>query len=547
MRSLVRFSLVAVGCLAVMLLGIAQLAPRLEEKAQAQNTAGAVLQISAFRHNGPGGTGDEWVEIHNPSGLAITASSLSVDPGGPANGIGVFVSRGNQTADNTIDLACNITGTIPARGYVLCANTGGYSMTTLGVNGGDSRLGDYPIIMPGTAPTTDIPNDAGMAILPIGTNIAVNTPAGFEAAGVGPLVALDKVGFVAYGPGAPGGNAYPSLAGNFCEGTCLQPVGDASTLPTCTAPPGFSASGAVSACFGQSGQYKIERRQTVFAANGTVPRDTNVNSEDFALITPNPGINVGLNATGIAGVRGLLGAAGPHNFLSPPDRGSAQITRTALDPTASLTGPRNFERVYSQDPVILNAANNPLGTADFRFNYTNNMASSVTHIRFRLDDVSGLCGPQDANVGGNGGPGGTVGTGEARNLSATPNCTGADAGFTAILKAVNSKQVKIVVGVTLRTVLGTVIEDLNVAGTATAPPALSPLGGGIDNSMFLNPSEADASRGPDGVSGGSGVYATTFATAGATKSRDVNFKFGVVKSGRFKFLYTPEAASATAP
>src|SRR4029077_1052781 len=95
----------------------------------------------------------------------------------------------------------------------------------------------------------DIPDDAGIALLNIGSNIVTQCvigssgcPTGFNfsaLAGTGNAVVLDKVGFNSYGtaspentgPGTFPGNVYPSLAGQYCEGTCLQPVGDASVVP----------------------------------------------------------------------------------------------------------------------------------------------------------------------------------------------------------------------------------------------------------------------------------------------------------------------------
>jgi len=139
MRSSIRFGLVAVGTLALLTIGFVTFRARLEQKVDAQRptqNAGCdgtkaastgpnanfparaaqnpCLIISSFRENGPGGTGDEFVEIFNASTLPVTVSSLSDDPAGVANGIGVFASAGNGRhpifgqAANASSLACQI-------------------------------------------------------------------------------------------------------------------------------------------------------------------------------------------------------------------------------------------------------------------------------------------------------------------------------------------------------------------------------------------------------------------------------------------------------
>ena len=115
MRSSIRYGLVAVGALALMIGIFIALRPRLEQKVQAQtfNTGQVAgcdvtsapsktnpcLVISAFRENGPGTTAgsgrkDEFVELFNASAVNVTVSTLSDDPNGTFNGIGVFVSAG---------------------------------------------------------------------------------------------------------------------------------------------------------------------------------------------------------------------------------------------------------------------------------------------------------------------------------------------------------------------------------------------------------------------------------------------------------------------
>jgi len=577
---------------------VAVFRPRLEQKVQAQSAPNAVksktLVISAFRENGPNGTGDEFVEIFNPGQGNVTVSNLSADPNGPAAGIGVFSNAGNNAGagNNSVFLRCQVPGVavIKGRGWYLCGGSQ-YSLSNLGGNGGtfhsipDQRIGT------GNAVPGDIPNDAGLALLNIGTNIitacpigSFNCPSGFNFSaptGSGNATVFDKVGFRPYGPGAPGQVGYPSLAVNYCEGTCLQPVGDASTITLTPGSPGcpvavgpasdpaafpvlaggFVGGGAgtgTPVCYGESGQYKIDRRrstQQFDASAGNLHRDTDNNADDFILDAPNPGTgNVGQSLTGTPGVSSILGAAGPHSTLAPPIIGRPLFEQNFFDIGGALD-PRNAERRYAQDPTISNNQNDPLGTFIIRLNYRSVVAN--TGARYRIDDITTLCGGQ-AGVNG---ASSTTGTQEARNLrgpdftvapstSPTPTCQGegsefGGALFTAILKAVNHPQETVVDSTNAtRTVLGTVLEDTSTVGSG-GTPALGrhqPLGGG-SNSSFVATSSTILTG--DGVNGGAGSFAGSGASAGGRVR--IAFKFGVVKSGRFKLLLGPEVQTASTP
>ncbi|HYJ87202.1 MAG TPA: hypothetical protein VEW46_14165 [Pyrinomonadaceae bacterium] len=204
----------------------------------------------------------------------------------------------------------------------------------------------------------------------------------------------------------------------------------------------------------------------------------------------------------------------------------------------SQLGPRNAERNYGQDPTIANSANNPQGTFLLRFRFTNNSGSTITGLRFRLDNVSTLCGAQTT----------IVGTGDARNLSPSPDCGGGN--FTAILKLLNSTpEVVVDSGGTAWIVNGTVMEDLSAPSSSPAPPGtgpLSPFGGGIDNSIIIGHADNAGFIG-DGVTGGVGSFGTTLATSGPTSVLRVRVKFGVVRSGRFIVLITPMAKISPSP
>jgi uncharacterized repeat protein (TIGR01451 family)/fimbrial isopeptide formation D2 family protein len=526
------------------------------------------LKISRFRENGPNGTGDEFVEIFNSSDSDILVSTCSADPNGVSNGIGVFASAGNGfnpdfgLAENVASLACQIPGNtiIKGRGYYLCGGQA-YSLGGLGNNGATSHSVPDQTIGAGNAAlgTRDIPNDAGLALLNIGSNNVTQylyhgeDCTGFrynDPLGGGPTNAIvfDKVGFGPYGPGSPinigpgyPSNIYPSLASQYCEGTCLQPVGDASVItkgsgvpcPTTVTPAtgiSFPVSsggtiGAVRYCYGESGQYEILRRQTTWSSIvGTLHQDTDNNPNDFILVSPNPTTgNFGSTFTGISGVTSVLGAAGPYNTIAPPDMiNLTQVYFPTL--TVNTTGPQ---------PSPINPENDPLGTVTLRFSYTNNSTKTITGLRFKVDSLSTLCGNQMLMFNS---PLSIPANGDARNLLASPNC-GAGVN-TAIWKALNSLTGTAFVNSGLQTFHGTVLEDLSVG--PPSPGALSPFAGGVDSSFVLVDNSASNPLG-DGVTGGKGKFAITIPPGGVIY---VQFRFGKVKTNLpFQLLITPMATT----
>ncbi|HVQ38552.1 MAG TPA: LamG-like jellyroll fold domain-containing protein, partial [Pyrinomonadaceae bacterium] len=499
-----------------------------------QPSCGCPLKISRFRENGPNGTGDEFVEIFNPSDSDVLVSTCSEDPNGASNGIGVFASAGNGfnphfgQAANIASLVCQIPGNtvIKGRGYYLCGGKD-YSLGGLGNNGATSHSIPDQTIGAGNASsgTIDIPNDAGLALLNIGSNIvtqcvigSLGCPCGFNfsdpgVGGTGNAAILDKVGFAPYGPGSPmnvgpgyPSNIYPSLASQYCEGTCLQPVGDASVItkgpgvpcPTTITPAtGVSfpvlSGGTISGvryCYGESGQYEILRRQTTWSSIvGTLHQDTNNNPQDFILLSPDPATgNVGVTITGVSGVTSVLGAAGAYNTTAPPDM--LNFTQTFFSAlTLNTTVPQ---------PNPVNPENDPLGTVTFRLSYTNNSTKTITGLRFKVDNLSTLCGGQQLIPNS---PLSIPASGNARNLLASPNCgIGANS---AILKALNSLTATAIANGGPQTFHGTVLEDLSVG--PPSPGALSPFAGGVDSSFVLIDDAASNPLG-DGVTGGKGKF-----------------------------------------
>ena len=109
-------------------------------------SAQAPLVISEFRLRGLNGANDEFIEIHNASDSAHT-----VAPGDASMGYSIVASDGIRR--------CLIpTGTvIPARGFFLCVNSVGYSLSSYPSGNSTTATGDATY-------TTDIPDNAGIAL-----------------------------------------------------------------------------------------------------------------------------------------------------------------------------------------------------------------------------------------------------------------------------------------------------------------------------------------------------------------------------------------------
>lgn len=234
---------------------------------------GGNLIISEFRLRGPSSTTDEFIELYNSSGSAIMVGSTD----GSA-GYGVAASDGV--------LRCTIqNGTIiPARGHVLCANSAGYSL-------GSYPAGSGTTATPDTTYTTDIPDNAGLALF------NTSNPANFSTAN-----RIDAVG-------------------SSTEANTLYKEGN-----------GYLALNAIGS------EYSFYRKND--AVTG-LPTDTNDNASDFYFI------NTDATSVTFGQTVQRLGAPGPENLSSPPIKNQAQIPGAQLDPTVAQSGPPNRVRVGS--------------------------------------------------------------------------------------------------------------------------------------------------------------------------------------------------------
>ena len=493
--------------------------------------------------------------------------------------------------------------------------------------GGGGSVGNFPIIngrcadpkcgtpgdasaRPGAFNEPDIPNDAGLLLCNIGNNTVSNsgdvsnTNDGFAASGVDSpsFLIFDRVGFAPYGGGAqfqptaganpqdpffgqfpftscqissgncgPNGNSRPLFASAFCDGntdptnlndaSCMRPVGDASNIIH-----------GSQTFYGDAGEYALLRRMTTFASGQTIPRDTDVNSDDFALVAPRPGLNMGVDITSFAqgpgpaaGLVSVLGAAFPHNLSAPIDALDSSILGGGVfDPNKTILQGPNAERRWAidnsfgggQDFNNTITANNPLGSLILRFSFTYNGPDPfLNYLRFSIDNAPVPCGAGAPSPGAV-----TPGSGNARNLQqANPNfpnkCTGSDA-FTAVLKLLNMPTEQVAQGDTSsgtsRRVRGTVIEDISNTPTPAAPVPgapgtwMAPNGGGINNKLVMTTNDPVGSlTGQFGNLGIAGIGSGATPSVGSGGVFFVAFRLGVVKSGKATFLVMPEGTPAT--
>ena len=245
------------------------------------------LIISEFRLRGPGGANDEFVEVYNNSGAALTVATVDGSPG-----YAIAASDGA--------IRCTIPNgtTIPNRGHYLCVNSAGYSLAGHPAGSGTTATGDATY-------TTDIPDNAGIAIFNTATVGDFSLATRLDAVGsTSELNTLYKEGD---GYGALGGVAYfAGIEHSFYRDMCGK--GGAIAVP--------------GPC----------------ALNG-LPKDTGDNAVDFVFVDTN-GTSAG------AGQR--LGAPGPENLSSPVQRNSS-IGGLLLDATTSANGPPNRVRDFTSD------------------------------------------------------------------------------------------------------------------------------------------------------------------------------------------------------
>jgi hypothetical protein len=272
------------------------------------------LIISEFRVRGSGGANDEFIEVYNASGSDHTVAGA---------GTGYAVAASDGVARCVIP-----NGTvIPNRGHYLCTNSLGYTL-------GAYATGDATY-------STDIPDNAGIAIFNTSIPAGFNLPNRFDA--VGSTAEANTV----YKEGA----GYPALTPfsidyAFVRDECGK-AGSIIQMGPCP--------------------------------TGGLPVDTDNNAADFVFVDPN-GTSAG------AGQR--LGAGGPQNLSSPIQRNNV-FGAPLLDATLGSAVAPNRVRDFTSDP----ASNSTFGTIEIRRRFVNNTGGSVTRLRFRVVDITTFAAP----------------------------------------------------------------------------------------------------------------------------------------------------------
>jgi hypothetical protein len=384
-------------------------------------TTARQLIISEFRLRGPNGANDEFIDLYNTTGAPLTATSL--------NGTGLGLAASDGVVRCTV-----FNGTvIPAGGHFLCVNSVGYSASAYPAGNGTTATGDATY-------TTDIPDNAGIALF--NNNSA---GANFSLAN-----RIDAVG------SASEANAL------YKEGT-----GYATLTP-------FSIDYSwvrrlPGGCLG-SNECNVADLSTVLGPASVAPQDTDINATDFYFQDTN-----GTSAGG--GQR--LGAPGPQNLSGPSALNGAANTRL-LDSCALENEGPNFVRDLTNDA----AHNATFGKVDLRRTFTNNLASNITRLRFRVVDLTTFPAP----------------SGEAD------------------LRPITSPDVNVTVN---RPPCGSGTSSITVRGTTLEQPPNQPNGTGYNGSLSVN-----------------AVTLATPLAAGA--SIDVRFLIGVQQTGVGRFCVVSE-------
>ena len=283
--------------------------------------AGDVV-ISEFRLRGPSGANDEFVEFYNntetPIGVATTDGS---------SGWALAAS------DGVIRFVIPNGTIIPAHGHFLGVNSTAYSLSSY-PSGND---GATATTATGDATyTTDIPDNAGIAIFRTSNAANFSTSTRLDAAGS----TAEANTLYKEGTGYPALTPF-SIDYAFVRDTCGK-GGSITTFGACP-------------------------------TNG-LPKDTDNNAADFYFVDTN-GTSAG------AGQR--LGAPGPENLSSPVEQ-NANVLVLNLDGTVGSSAAPNRVRDLTTDPPN----NSTFGTLDLRRRIVNTSGFPVTRLRFRIIDIS---------------------------------------------------------------------------------------------------------------------------------------------------------------
>ncbi len=299
------------------------------------NPAGAIL-ISEIRTFGPGGAGDDFVEIYNNTGSPHTVAASDISAG-----YGIF-RLGATCADTPVLIGTIPNGTvIPTRGHFLLVGSQ-YSL-------GAAATGNLTM-------STDLAENSNVAIF--------NTD---SVANLSTATRLDAVGFS------------PNSTGNNCD--LLREGGILPQISSVT--PGL-------------GNHSFYRSLCSFVPgtgcttpNPGFPADRNDNATDFLFVDTNA-----TNAAGAGQQR--LGAPGPENISSA--RVNDQIGTFLLDGTKASTAVPNRVRKVCGVAEECDPNRSQFGTMSIRKRFTNNTGGTVTQLRFRVVELTTFPRPDGATA-----------------------------------------------------------------------------------------------------------------------------------------------------
>lgn len=288
--------------------------------------AGDVI-ISEFRLRGPSGANDEFVELYNNTETPIAVATTDGSSGWAV-----------AASDGVIRFVIPSGTIIPAHGHFLGVNSNAYSLSSYpaGNDGASATTatGDATY-------TTDIPDNAGIALFRTSTTANFSTSTRLDAAGsTSEANTLYKEG-TGYPALTPFSIDYAFVRDNCGKGGSITTFG---ACPT----------------------------------NG-LPKDTDNNAADFYFVDTN-GTSAG------AGQR--LGAPGPENLSSPVQQ-NANVLVLNLDGTIGASSAPNRVRDLTSDPPN----NSTFGTLDLRRRVVNTTGFPVTRLRFRVIDITTFPAP----------------------------------------------------------------------------------------------------------------------------------------------------------
>jgi hypothetical protein len=313
------------------------------------------LIISEFRLNGTNGANDEFVELYNNTGAALTVNATDGSTG-----------YALAASDGAVRFVVPNGTVIPARGHFLGCNSVGYSLNTYPAGNGTGATCDATYtanITNGEDPDLSGPLPPhprrGIALFNTSNPANFNTTNRLDA--VGPTEEANTL--YKEGVGVRNLNHVP-IAYSYVRrlpGGCIGTDPD-TVDANCTSLASIGGTAIPSSGFNQ---------------------DTDDNRADFIFVDTN-----GTPASP-EGTQQRLGAPGPENRFSPTlhthPNGMGPIYTSPLDPCVALSAPPNRVRDLTNDPSELN---DNFGSIYIRRKFTNNSSVSIRRLRFRIVDIT---------------------------------------------------------------------------------------------------------------------------------------------------------------